>query len=341
MDLTLTPSTDPLIAYRNRDGLYAPDLLACAIIYLDFFTWLAEHPSTAEQTCEHFSITKRPTDVMLTLFAAMGLLQRENGVIQVTEVAREHLVKTSPWYLGPYYASLKDRPVCKDYLEVLKTDKPANWGSFKNEKDWTRAMEQNDFAENFTAAMDSRGVYLGQALSNKLNCDGRKKLLDIAGGSGIYSCSLVAHHPHLQAAVLEKPPVHRVAAQAIARRGFSEKISIIEGDMFALEFPFGFDLHLISNVLHDWDESRVRALLAKSYRSLEPGGMLVIHDVHINAEKTGPLPNACYSALLMHSTEGKCYSVSELFPIMRELGFKNPALTATAADRSIITATKS
>jgi SAM-dependent methyltransferase len=277
---------------------------------------------------------------MLTLFVAMGLLRRENETFHLTDMAREHLVKGSPWFLGPYYASLKDRPVCKDFLQVLQTDRAANWGSFKNEKDWTHAMEDPVFANNFTAAMDCRGVYLGQALAKSLSCDGRRRLLDIAGGSGIYSCSLVAHHPRLTAAVFEKSPVHRVAARAIQDRGFSEKVSVIEGDMFKTDFPSGFDLHLISNVLHDWPEPVVRQLLEKSFRALDPGGMLVIHDAHINAEKSGPLPVASYSAMLMHSTEGKCYSLSELYPLLREIGFQNPSFTPTAADRSIVTARK-
>ena len=340
MDLTAAPSSDPLLVYRYRDGLYAPDLLACAVIYLDFFTWLAETPSSKASICEHFSIAERPCDVMLTLFTAMELLRFENNLFSLSSVAREHLVKSSPWFLGPYYASLKDRPVCKDYLEVLRTDKPANWGSFKTEKDWTNAMEDKAFAESFTAAMDCRGVYLGQALAKKLLPGNRKRLLDIAGGSGIYACTIAAHFPQLEAAVFEKAPVTKVAAQAIQNRGFEKRVQVIEGDMFTQDLPSGFDIHLISNVLHDWTEPVVRRLLANSHASLASGGMLIIHDVHINAEKSGPLPNASYSALLMHSTQGKCYSISELYPILLELGFQSPTFTETAADRSMISAVK-
>ena len=339
--LTKAPATDATSVYRWRDGLYAVDLLTCAIVHLDFFTWLADGPKSKEQICGHFKIAERPTDVMLTLFVAMGYLRRVTGeVVEVTEVAREHLVKSSPFYLGPYYASLKERPVCKDFLEILRTDKPANWGSFKNEKDWARAMEDETFAQNFTAAMDCRGVLLGQALAEKVDLNGRKRLLDVAGGSGIYACAIAARWKELTAAVYEKGPVTKVAEEAIRKRGFSERVKVICGDMFQEELPGGFDVHLISNVLHDWNERTVRELLAKSLAALEPGGLLIIHDVHINEEKTGPLPNAAYSALLMNVTEGKCYSLSELYPMLREIGFREMRFTETAADRSMVTALK-
>src|SRR5206468_617743 len=127
---------------------------------------------------------------------------------------------------------------------------------------------------------------------------------------------------------------------AIAQRGFAERVSVVTGDMFADELPPGFDVHFISNVLHDWDVPVVQQLLAASFKALPPGGLLVIHDAHINADKSGPLPVAAYSAMLMHSTEGKCYSVTEMKQYLGEAGFGEMQFMPTAADRSVITARK-
>ncbi|PYJ06468.1 MAG: methyltransferase [Verrucomicrobia bacterium] len=339
-ELTLVPHTDPIEIYRLRDGFYATDLLGAAIVGLDFFTWLAEHPSDKATICRELQIRERPTDVMLTLFKALGFVEAKEGIFCVTQLASEHLVKSSPWYLGPYYEALKDRPVCQDYVRVLKTGQTANWGSFKDEKDWARAMEEEGFAQQFTAAMDCRGVYLGPAVARNLDCRGLTRLLDIGGGSGIYACALVATHGQLAATVFEKPPVDQVARQAIADRGFAGRVAVQAGDMFAQELPADYDLHLLSNVLHDWDEPVARRILAKSFRALKPGGMLVVHDAHLNENKSGPLPVAKYSALLMHSTEGKCYSLAEMQNYLAEAGFSGMRFQETAADRSIITARK-
>src|SRR5262249_54661673 len=128
--------------------------------------------------CQSLGFQQRPVDVMLTLFTAMGLLQVDDGVFRLTEQAREHLVRSSPWFLGPYYASVKDRPVCRDMVTVLKTGKPTNWASLKDEKEWVKAMENESFADQFTAAMDCRGVFLGPALAAHLDCEPRRHLLD-------------------------------------------------------------------------------------------------------------------------------------------------------------------
>lgn len=338
--LTEVPQTDPLEIYRLRDGFYATDLLAAALVEFDFFSWLADHPSDKAAICRGLGLVERPTDVMLTLFVASGLIEAKAGVFYPTDLAREHLVKASPWFLGPYYAALKDRPVCQDYVKVLRTGKPAHWGGFQDTKDWAKAMEDESFASQFTAAMDCRGMYLGPAVARSIDGRGYSHLLDVAGGSGIYACAIAARHTHLRATVLEKPPVDQVARRAIRKRGFEDRVSVLASDMFGEEFPGGCDIHLLSNVLHDWDEPVVRELILKSSRALRPGGQLVIHDAHLNETKSGPLPVAKYSALLMHSTEGKCYSVAEIGSYAAEAGLVGLTFAPTAADRSIIVARK-
>ncbi len=340
MDLLNEPAGDPIQIYRYRDGLYAPDLLTVGVVSLDLFSWLNDHPASKEEICRHFELADRPADVMLTLFAALGLLENRHEVFHLTTAAREYLVKSSPWFLGPYYASLKDRPVCHDFLRVLRTGKPANWGSLKDEKAWAQAMEDDKFANQFTAAMDCRGIYLGRALAQAIDCAPYSRFLDIAGGSGIYACSVVAAHPHMRATVFEKSPVDQIASRLLAQRGYSDRVSVIAGDMMTEPLPPDHDVHLFSNVLHDWDEPVVIELLRKSFAALRPGGMIVVHDAHINATKTGPLHVAEYSALLMHSTEGKCYSTAEMEDYLAKTGFTDFSFKPTAASRSIITATK-
>jgi 2-polyprenyl-3-methyl-5-hydroxy-6-metoxy-1,4-benzoquinol methylase len=334
------PSTDPADIYRVRDALYSVDMLIVGIVHLDIFTRLADGPLELEGVCKALGTTPRPTDVMLTLFAAMGLLEKPDGRFAITALAREHLVKGSPWDLGPYFASFKDRPICQGFLEVLKTGKPVGWGGKKEEKDWTHAMEDPAFAEPFTAAMDCRGAYLAPSMAKAFNFKRSARLLDVAGGSGIYACAVAAQHQHMRASVLEKPPVDRVATAMIEKRGFGERVTVIAGDMFSAPLPGGHDVHLFSNVLHDWDEPDVRKLIKKSHDALLPGGAIVIHDAHLNREKTGPLPVAEYSVLLAHSCEGRCYSEAEMEEYLKTAGFTSVQHTPTAANRSLMTATK-
>ncbi len=334
------PTTDPTSVYRYRDGLYAADMLAVGVVHLDLFTHLAVRPSSIDEICAHFGTHQRATDVMLTLFVAMGLLQRERANYLPTTTAREHLVTGSPWNLTPYYASLKDRPVTLDLLKVLRTDKPANWGGYQTTGDWHKSMENEAFAKQFTAAMDCRGVYLGGKAAANLDLSGISRVLDVGGGSGIYACCLAARNPEIRATVLDKAPVDRIAARNIEARGLSERVDVIACDMLNEKWPRGYDAHLISNVLHDWAEPVVLQLLKASAEALPTNGLIIIHDAFLNEDKSGPLPVAAYSVLLMHATEGRCYGVGEVREWLDGLGFGDITSEVTAADRGVMTARK-
>lgn len=335
-DLKTAPATDPTAIFRHRDALYASDMLIVALKSLDLFTQIADHPQTLEAICQTFSINRRPADVLTTFLVASGWLVCNQGVYSLTQSAREFLVKGSPWYIGPYFPPTSDRPIARDLLECLRTDKPANFASRKNHDDWHKAMETESFAREFTEMMDCRGVFLAQGLAKQLNLSGHTRLLDVAGGSGVYACSICAHHHGIEATVLEKSPVDQIARNAIAERGFNDRVSVVAGDLFDENWPHGFDIHLLSNVLHDWNEGTVKQILRSSWESLPQGGMMVVHDTFLNKDKTGPLHVAEYSILLMHVTQGRCYSEQEITDWAKEIGFVFDKRVESGAMRSAL-----
>jgi hypothetical protein len=339
-NLKAIPETNPEDLICLRDGLYAGDLLITAIGCLDFFSWLDKSPADLSAITEKFDIKTRPADVMLTYFASLQLVAQEAGLFRITKKAGEFLTAGSEWSLVPYFSTQTERPVVEKMLAVLKTGEPAGWGAKKNESDWHKAMERDDFADMFTSGMDSRGAYFAPALAKAFDFSKYKSLIDIAGASGIYAACVKDAFPALRTALLEKPPVDRIALSALEKRGMSGKIEVYGGDMFYDPIPGGFDIHLYSHTFHDWDMEENRQLVRKSYQALNKNGMIMIHDAHLNHEKNGPLSVAEYSVLLMFSTRGKCYSLGELEELLMTEGFVEVGYRQTAGNRSIITGKK-
>lgn len=332
-------NNDPSRLLRYRDSIYASDLLVCAVAFFDFFTFLGEGPRTFDEICDKMKIQPRPADVLLSLLLSMELVEtHDHRYYELTDLSATYLVSDKPDSLVPYYCSLKNRPQCVEFQEVLKTGKPAGWSSKKG-KDWLESMQDQEFADSFTAAMDSRGAFLAHWLAERFNLSQHDALLDIAGGSGIYACSIARVNSHLTATVLEMPPVDLAATRSIASKGMSSRVNVVAGNMFE-ELPTGYDIHLFANAFHDWDMDSVAKLSANSFRSLSPGGLIAVFDAHLNQFKKGPLSVAEYSCLLMHSTGGKCYSTREIGNILTSAGFNHIEVADVAADRTLITGKK-
>lgn len=358
-DLVTTAASvpDPTALYRLRDRAYAGDLLITALVDLDLFTWLNAHgPVRAAEVVDGLGLAARPADVLLTYCAALGLIERDvhdGDRVQLTELARRHLVAGSPFDLRAYYGSLAERPAVHELGRVLRTGEQAPWASARAAgqgpaatdapvpgRDWSTRLADERFAADFTAAMDARVGFLGPGLARAVADLPVGALLDVGGGSGSYAGAVLEGRPDARAAVFERPPVDEAARTLLRERGWSTRISVITGDMFTDPLPGGYDVHLYSHVLHDWDADRVEHLLASSFAALPAGGWLLDHDTHLDADKRGPLPIAEYSVLLMHSTPGKCWSTAELARLAGRVGFADITHTVTVGDRSVLRARK-
>ena len=332
-----TPVHDPTAIYRYRDCLAAADCLCAAIAHLDLFTLLDREPATLAGLCSTLGLHARPADVMLTLCAANGLVTLDAaGVCRVTGLAREFLVAGALCDARPYYASMADKPGVADWLKVLRTGRPANWPGEEGEADWHAAMRTEAFAESFTAAMDCRGRVLGPALARAVDLRAARQLLDVGGGSGVYAIACAEANPALRATVLESAPVDRIARRSIDAAGCGDRIEVTTGDMFADAWHALHDVHLFSNVLHDWDEPRCRKLLGTSAAALPAGGRLLVHDTLLDDDKSGPLWAAEYSVLLAGVTRGRIYSAAEITAWAAAEGFGVVGRAATALGRDVL-----
>ncbi len=334
------PSSDPTSLLRHRDGIYAVDLLTAAIVEFRLFDQLQKQAGSLRDICQRLGWAERPADVLLTLCLAYGYLECDaEGIFRPSPLAQEHLCEDSPWNLSPYYASLRDRPVVQDFVRVLQSGRPAQWaGHDQAEDDWHGSMLKESFARDFTAAMDCRGVWLGKQLADALPdlLPQGRRLLDVGGGSGVYACALAANAPQLHSLVLEQAPVDALARESIERRGLSDRVQVQTGDMFRDAWPVDCDLHLFSNVMHDWGQAEILDLLRRSREVIAPGGVVLVHEAFLNPDKRGPLPVAEYSCILAHSTQGRCYAWSEMEAFLAEAGFLSLGFRATGGDRGVV-----
>jgi ubiquinone/menaquinone biosynthesis C-methylase UbiE len=149
-------------------------------------------------------------------------------------------------------------------------------------------------------------------------------LLDVGGGSGAYDIELCRLYPHLRATVYDLPFVAEIAARKISEAGVSDRIQTIGGDFFAEDdFPAGHDAVLLSMILHDWSVPKNRKILRKCYQALPTGGAVIISELLVNDDKTGPAPAALMSLNMLIETEGRNYTPAEYAAWLEEIGFRD------------------
>lgn len=341
------PRIDPTPIFETFRGNYGTELLTAAVTPFDLFGRLAAGPRTFDELCRDLDLAERPAVVLLTALRALGLLVRDaDGRFDLSELAREHLVPGGPFDITAYIGLAGDSPGVREMVERLRSNRPAAGkperpgAAFIYREGIESAMEDEAAARRLTLALAGRARIVAPLLAQRVPLDGARQLLDVGGGTGIYSIAWLQQHPRLRAVVWDRPEVLKVAREMAALYGVADRLEAVPGDMFRDPAPAGCDVVLLSNVLHDWDVPECRALVRRCADALPPGGRLLLHDVFLNDALDGPLAVALYSAALFSLTEGRAYSPAEYRAWLTEAGLTPGEVVPTLVHCGVLPAVK-
>jgi SAM-dependent methyltransferase len=323
------PPTDPSPIFDLFRGNFATELLTASVAHFGLFGRLADQgPMRFDDLRAALGLEVRPLHVLCTGLRAMGLLSVDaEGRLDLTPLARAHLVPGGPFDVGEYVGLMADAPGVRALVERLRSNRPAGADdangagvAFIYREGLASAMDASASARHLTLALASRARNVAPALTRAYPLDGTRRLLDVGGGSGLYAVAYLQAHPELEAVVWDRSEVLAVAGELARAEGVGARLACLPGDMFRDAVPPGCDVALLSNVLHDWDEPEGRALVGRLAAALPPGGRLLVHDVFLDDDLGGPLPIALYSAALFTLTEGRAYSAAEYRAWLRDAG---------------------
>ncbi|KAM4795698.1 acetylserotonin O-methyltransferase-like [Rhinophrynus dorsalis] len=121
--------------------------------------------------------------------------------------------------------------------------------------------------------------------------------------SGALAKQFVSEYPGSSVTVLDLPKVVKTAKKHFTNGGDCN-VSFHEGDFFKYPIPEA-DLFIMARIIHDWTEDKCLQLLKKMYQSCRPGGGVLLIEVLLNEDKSGPLTSQLYSLNMLVQTEGK------------------------------------
>ena len=254
------PTIDPTAIFEHFRGSYGTELLTAAIAHFNVFGRLAEQSLTVTQLRTELELAERPAVVLFTALKAMGLLSEVDGTLSLTPLAAEHLVPGGAFDVGDYVGLAAGSPGVTEMVERLRTNRPAGadaegsgGAAFIYRDGMCSAMEAEDSARHLTLALAGRAKNVAPHLAANLDLSQAELLVDVGGGTGIYSFALLQKHPQLRSVILDRPEVLKVAAEMADLYGVADRAELRAGDMFSDELPVNADAVLLSNILHDWD----------------------------------------------------------------------------------------
>jgi 3-hydroxy-5-methyl-1-naphthoate 3-O-methyltransferase len=321
MNAQAQPNLTAIPLMQLVSGFWVSKTLAAAVD-VDLFTKLSGRGADIEELTQLLGFHPRPAEMLLSGCTALGLLEKRDTRFHNSPLAEEFLVRGKPYYFGGVITML-DRRLYLPWnrlTEALKTNHAQTWGDHPGIFEAISANPQDQ--QVFTEAMHSFSVQSGRAVATSFNFSPYRQLLDVGGGSGAYCIEAARRYLHLRATVFDLPAALQIAQEKIAEAGLSDRIKTLSGDFFSEELPKGSDVILLSMILHDWTPEKNQVILRRCFDALPPGGALIVSELMMDDDKTGPVPAALMSLNMLIETEGRNYTWSEYTEWLEEVGFK-------------------
>jgi hypothetical protein len=315
------PSTDD----RRIWDLWLSGMYQGAIVAADdagVFTALAEHSATIEELAARLDFDVRATGILLRLLASLGLLITRDGRFQLTDQARQYLVKSSPFYWGHMMRVAVSEWHRDTALAKLKAKgsasgagpqgTPAPTGSGRPADGWAAGEIAIGQAEAIAASMHSHSLPAAIGAARNYDFTGIRRILDVGGGSGCFMIAFAQAHPELEATILELPSMCEAAAAYIEAGAVGGRVDTAATNMFRDPWPKGYDAIFFSNIWHDWNFRTCAWLAERAYDALPRGGRVMLHEMLLDDDGTGPATTAAFSMLMLLATQGQQFTFGEL-----------------------------
>ena len=306
------------------DGVWAFKALAAAVELGLFGSLAGGQQATKEELEAELGLPERPADVLLAACTSLGLLDKDGEHYRNSALSETVLVPDRPNNLGGAVAYVDSRGWrgWSRLTEALRTDRPTTWDP--DTQDSPFAAEDQEMLGRFWSAMHNLGRSTARAVAAPYDLSGHQRLLDVGAGSGAFPIELCAAYPGLTATCYDLPHIVPLTQVEINQAGMGERIATVTGDFIADEvLPGGHDVALLAAILHDWDEDTGRMLLAKCHDALPPGGVLLISEMLLDHDRTGPPPAALMGLNMLVETEGgRNYAEGEYREWLLDAGFR-------------------
>jgi 2-polyprenyl-3-methyl-5-hydroxy-6-metoxy-1,4-benzoquinol methylase len=148
------------------------------------------------------------------------------------------------------------------------------------------------------------------------------RVLDVAAGHGLFGITVARQHPKATITALDWANVLAVANENARNAGVADRVKLLPGNAFELDWGGPYDVVLLTNFFHHFDVPTCERLAAKAHAALAPGGRAITLEFIPEADRVTPTGTATFALTMLATTaQGDAYTFAEYDGIFSRAGF--------------------
>jgi len=290
-----------------------------AAVSVDLFSWIARGSNSIAELAQRTGIAENRLLTLLTALKSLGLLSESNGRFANAPATARYLVAGAPGDFRDYVRLVNGVVGYESFrhLDAALIGQPVSGrGTYEG-----LVYESGIGGERFSSAQHSGSLGPARTMARRVDLCGRRRLLDVGGGSGAYSLAFCASNPQLSATILDFPQTVGTAKRYAREAGLADRIMHLPGNAITTDWPDGHDVILMSYLWSAVGADDVDVLARRAVDALEPGGLVLIHDFMVDNTHEGP-PFAAWYLLgsIFDNPNAVCLTPDYVARVLRRAG---------------------
>ena len=309
----------PALLFQTINAYQRTEAMKAAI-ELEVFTAIGEGNTTAVQIAKRCGAAERGIRILCDFLTIMGFLTKTSNSYALTPDAAMFLDKKSPAYMGGATQFMLSPMLTAGYKDFTAAVRK---GGVAVSEEGTVAADHPIWVD-FARAMAPLMALPAELIAPLVDPGAKQelKILDIAAGHGLFGIAFAKRNPQVEVVALDWGKVLEVAKENASKAGVDDRYRTIVGSAFDVDYGQGYDLVLLTNFLHHFDQPTCEMLLRKVHAALAPGGRAVTLEFVPNEDRVTPPEAASFAVMMLGSTPaGDAYTFSELEKMMTAAGF--------------------
>ncbi len=319
------------------NGAWASFALATGVEH-EIFSHLGDKTMDAPSVGQRAGLSPRGVQALLDALVGTEVLEVSDGLYKNTPEALAFLIKDKPGYLGDFIRMHLSPDFVGTWLQLPQAVKTGQPVAAQTD------VVENAFWEDLVRAIAPMNVPVAKKVAADLNMAGAGdcRILDIGGGSGMFSLTLLGANPQAQATQLDWSNVNQIARDYADKLGCGDRFSTIDGDLHKTDFGNEkYDFIIFSHVAHQESPASNGELYKRINKALKPAGTFIINDFVMDNERKGNAFALIFHCnMLLHTTAGATYQEHDYRSWLTASGFSDVRIEPTEGPSSLVYAKK-
>ena len=233
--------------------------------------------AATEQVAADLNVSPVALELLLAHLTTLGILERTRAGYRTTDHGATLCADADNGLVNFLHLDMAGGRAELAFVDLLHsiTTGEAAYTRRYGQDFWTDLAQHPHLRASFDKQMTDRFREQVPRIVARYDWGRFSSIVDVGGGHGTLLAAILAANPLVRGHLVDLEPTAGESLRTFTAHGVADRVDITASSFFD-PLPAGASAYLLCDILHDWDDTRAREILARCAEAVHPDGRVLV-----------------------------------------------------------------